>query len=53
MGAGVSFLMRMKPNLRAYKEVVSGHLDGLESGENAVMRSMQWSTTGSSSPPSP
>lgn len=37
MGAGVSFLMRMKPNLRAYKEVVSGHLDGLESRENAVM----------------
>ena len=27
----------MKPNLRAYKEVVSGHLDGLESRENAAM----------------
>ena len=37
MGARVSFLARMRPNLRAYREVVAGHLDGLEARENAVM----------------
>ena len=33
----MSFLARMRPNLRAYREVVEGHLDGLEARENAVM----------------
>ena len=33
----MSFLARMRPNLRAYREVVAGHLDGLEARENAVM----------------
>ena len=37
MGARVSFLARMRPNLRTYREVVEGHLDGLEARENAVM----------------
>ncbi|MDO4798748.1 MAG: transposase [Coriobacteriales bacterium] len=37
MAAGVSFLMRMKPNFAAYKEVVAGHLATLEGRENAVM----------------
>ena len=31
---GVSFLIRMKPNLKAYKEVFAKHPDELESGEN-------------------
>ena len=39
MGARVSFLARMRPNLRTYREVVEGHLDGLEARENAVMHS--------------
>lgn len=37
MSAGVSFLMRLKPNLKVYKEVVATHLPNLESRENAVM----------------
>ncbi|MDO4798846.1 MAG: hypothetical protein Q4A01_12605 [Coriobacteriales bacterium] len=37
MAGGVSFLMRMKPNPRAYKEVVRDHLATLERRENTVM----------------
>lgn len=37
MSAGVSFLMRLKPNLKVYKEVVATHLPNLESRGNAVM----------------
>lgn len=35
--AGVSFLMRMKPNFSTYREVVRDHLATLEGRENAVM----------------
>ena len=38
MGARVSFLARMRPNLRAYREVVAGHLDGPGARERAVTR---------------
>ena len=38
MGARVSFLARTGPNPGAYREVVAGHLDGLEARENAVTR---------------
>lgn len=37
VAAKVSFLMRMKPNFATYKRVLSEHLGGLESRENAVM----------------
>ena len=35
--AKVSFLMRLKPNLKVYKRAVAEHLPDLESRENAVM----------------
>ena len=38
MGARVPILARTGPNLRAYREVVAGHLDGLEARESAVTR---------------
>ena len=38
MGARVPILARTGPNLRAYREVVAGHLDGLEARERAVTR---------------
>ena len=35
-GAGVSFLTRLKQNLKLYKEIVAAHLDTIEAKENLV-----------------